>query len=146
VLGNALETILFRSIRAGTVQLWVSITELAFQIQLLIGRCRDRAESLNPKLLKPEWISRQLRLSYADPEVYDVKNTFGQDGHRRSIRAYKLSDAYIKGVITRFGELYSNEPVPQKTSSDFRAFCSGCPKCNYIDVCSVRKEISKKKQ
>jgi hypothetical protein len=62
----------------------------------------------------------------------------------KGLRAYELSDEFIADVRA---QLQKESPdlfrLPLKSTTDFKAFCAGCPTCPYRSRCDMQAEREK---
>jgi hypothetical protein len=143
ILAEAVRSIVRRSIeRTGMVQTWVTVTQVMLEAQSMVDNNYGKEFTTSLSAIeKPEWIGRTIRQVYAkDPNNLSARtNMYG-----KGLRAYELSDEFISDVM---GQLEKESPdlfrLPLKSTSDFKAFCAGCPTCPYRSRCDMQSEREK---
>lgn len=143
ILAEAVRNIVRRSIeRTGMVQTWVTVTQVMLEALSMVDNNYGKEFTTSLSAIeKPEWIGRTIRQVYAkDPNNLSARtNMYG-----KGLRAYELSDEFISDVV---GQLEKESPdlfrLPLKSTSDFKAFCAGCPTCPYRNRCDMQSEREK---
>ncbi len=139
ILREALENILRRAIEtSGQVQTWVTVMQVMMEMSTLVDSNygKEFTTSLS-SIEKPEWVGRTLRQLYSDPNADQARtNMYG-----KSLRAYKLTQEFIEKTLER---IKADSPdllrMPLKSTTDFKAFCAGCPTCPYRNRCEMQSE------